>query len=94
MAPRSPARLHFSVNGQVLGTNINVPSRQYVWKKFEVTWFSAEETTATICIVNLSTLKGGNDFGLDDIRFISYIPIVTKTKREKSKEAAAQVREF
>ena len=94
LVPRSPARLHFSVNGQVLGTNINAPSRQYVWKKFEVTWFSGEETTATICIVNLSILKGGNDFGLDDIRFTSCIPVVTKAKATKSQEAAAQVREY
>jgi hypothetical protein len=94
LVPRSPARLHFSVNSQVLGTNINAPSRQYVWKKFEVTWFSGEETTASICIVNLSTLKGGNDFGLDDIRFTSCIPVVTKAKATKSQEAAAQVREF
>lgn len=94
LVARSPARLHFSVNGQVLGTNINAPSRQYVWKKFEVTWFSGEETSATICIVNLSTLKGGNDFGLDDIRFTSCIPVVTKAKVVKSQEAAAQVREF
>lgn len=90
---RNPARLHFSVNGQVLGTNINAPSRLYAWKKFEVTWFSGDETTANICIVNLSTIKGGNDFGLDNIRFTSCMPVVTKAKVAKSEEAAAQVRE-
>ncbi|WP_045112934.1 hypothetical protein [Microscilla marina] len=94
LVARSPARLHFSVNGHVLGTNINAPDWEYNWKKFEVTWFSGNETTANICIVNLSTLKGGNDFGLDNIRFTSCVPIVTKAKAVTSEEAAAQVREY
>lgn len=89
----NPARLHFSINGQVLGTNINAPYRLYAWKKFQTIWFSGPQTMATICIVNLSTIRGGNDFGLDDIRFTNCIPpVVSKPLKQSSEEAAAQVR--
>lgn len=91
----SPARLHFSINGQVLGTNINAPYNLYSWKKFDAVWFSGNEKNATICIVNLSTIRGGNDFGLDNIRFTSCVPPVAITPKQiKQVEAAAQVRDY
>ncbi|HAS39788.1 MAG TPA: hypothetical protein DCS93_04885 [Microscillaceae bacterium] len=89
----NPAKLHFSINGQVLGANINAPYSLYQWKKFDAVWYSGEQTSATICIVNLSTIRGGNDFGLDDIRFTSCIrPRASIPKKRIIEEAAAEAR--
>ncbi|OJJ21060.1 hypothetical protein BKI52_10845 [marine bacterium AO1-C] len=89
----NPAKLHFSINGQVLGTNINAPYSLYQWKRFDAVWYSGSETSATICIVNLSTIRGGNDFGLDDIRFTTCIrPNASIQKKQIIREAAAEAR--
>ena len=85
--------MHFSINGQVLGTNINAPYSLYKWKKFDAVWYSGEQTSATICIVNLSTIRGGNDFALDDIRFTTCIRHAASVQKKiKVQEAAAQTR--
>lgn len=41
------------------------------WKYYEVYWHSGTNTSANICITNLNTYLGGNDFALDDIEFRS-----------------------
>lgn len=41
------------------------------WKYYEVYWNSMGATSANICIINLNTYLGGNDFALDDIEFRS-----------------------
>jgi hypothetical protein len=41
------------------------------WKYYEVYWNSMGSTSANICITNLNTYAGGNDFALDDIEFRS-----------------------
>ncbi len=41
------------------------------WKYYEVFWHSGSSTSANICVTNLNTYLGGNDFALDDIEFRS-----------------------
>lgn len=79
--PASPAQLRFEVNGIQVGTtaDLNVApkptSESQValsnWVRFysNPTWNSGAATTAVIRIINLNTVAGGNDFGLDDISF-------------------------
>ena len=79
--PDSPARLQFEVNGIPVGTTaeLNIApkptSESQValsnWVRFysNPTWNSDTATTAVIRIINLNTVAGGNDFGLDDISF-------------------------
>lgn len=45
------------------------------WKSYETFWFSGSNTSATICITNLNTYLGGNDFALDDIAFNSCLTV-------------------
>jgi hypothetical protein len=70
VGPASPAILQFSINGNPIGNIINAPSSVCVWVPFNATWNSGSNTTATICILNLNTAAGGNDFGIDDISMI------------------------
>ncbi len=69
--PVNSASLAFSINGVQLGNPfapINAGAT-CTWENFFEMWNSGASTTATICIVNLSTASGGNDFALDDISF-------------------------
>ncbi|HJW28682.1 MAG TPA: hypothetical protein VJ508_05455, partial [Saprospiraceae bacterium] len=68
--PASPAQLQFSINGDPIGNVVNAISTPCVWIPFNATWNSGASTTATICILNLNTAAGGNDFALDDISMI------------------------
>lgn len=69
VAVGNPALLQFTINGVPLGSTINAPIAQYQWDQFYATWNSGSATSAVICIENLNTNLGGNDFGLDDIEF-------------------------
>lgn len=71
-----PSILQFSINGSLMGNNFTAPSSACNWENFSSTWNSGLTTSAEICIVNQSTLPGGNDFALDDI---SFIPICEST---------------
>jgi len=65
----------FSIS--VNGTPASNPCATFVfnttcsWKYYEVYWNSMANTSANICITNLNTYYGGNDFALDDIEFRS-----------------------
>ncbi|MBU0765013.1 MAG: gliding motility-associated C-terminal domain-containing protein [Bacteroidetes bacterium] len=65
----SPAMLQFSVNGVLLGQIFEAEYSTCIWKQFYELWNSGANTTATICIVNMNTATGGNDFAIDDISF-------------------------
>jgi len=67
--PLSPAVLQFSINGNVIGSNFNASDTTCVWHQFYQIWYSSNNTTADICIVNQNTELTGNDFALDDITF-------------------------
>lgn len=74
----NPPNLQFKINGDLTGTSIVPPPRGCNnlndrscdrWVRFYGTWFSGNNTTADIFIVNLNGAQGGNDYGLDDISF-------------------------
>ena len=79
--PGSPAQLQFRVNGVNTGTiadlsNADKPTSQGQvntnnWIQFYSNpfWNSGSATQAVLEIVDLNTIRNGNDFGLDDISF-------------------------
>ncbi|GDX51903.1 hypothetical protein LBMAG27_09500 [Bacteroidota bacterium] len=75
------AVLQFNVNGLQVGTVAYLPdgyvatSGPYNWVKFYGSWNSGPATSATISIVDLQTILGGNDFALDDISFGTLSPV-------------------
>lgn len=70
----SPAELQFSINGIPLCNTYTASSTACVWTQFFCVWNSGASTTANICILNQNTALAGNDFGLDDISFMSCAP--------------------
>ena len=89
--PASNARLQFKINGQLVGTVLDLstapePTSQAQvnlnnWREFRSnpSWSSGTATTAVIEIVNLNTALGGNDFALDDISFGTLSPFIRLT---------------
>jgi len=65
----SPARLQFSVNGQLIGNIFNASPTPGQWNQFYATWNSGPSNMATICVVNQNTAASGNDFCLDGLFF-------------------------
>lgn len=64
-----PGTLQFSINNQLLGTPLTVPSNSCSWVKFCVLWNSGNNTSANITITNQSLFPWGNDVAIDDISF-------------------------
>lgn len=69
--PSSPAQLQFSINGMPIGPIINALPTPCTWIPFNAVWNSGSSSTAEICILNLNTAPGGNDFALDDISMVA-----------------------
>lgn len=79
--PSNPARLQFRVNGVNTGTiadlenapkptnNSQVNRENWVQFYSNPFWNSGSSTEAVLEIVNLETIRSGNDFALDDISF-------------------------
>jgi len=73
--------LRFSINGSQVGTTAFLPNGYsstagpFNWVRFYGSWNSGFATTANLSIVNLNTVLGGNDFGLDDISFGTLSPV-------------------
>lgn len=65
------AKLQFCINGTQIGDIFQLPTPMNTWTQFYEVWNSGPNTTATITILNMNTLLGGNDFGIDDISFSS-----------------------
>ena len=85
--PTSPAQLQFAINGVQTGTigDLNTAAKPTSesqvstsnWIRFYGTWTAGPTViTAVIGIVNLNTVAGGNDFGLDDISFGTLSPFI------------------
>lgn len=68
--PSSPAELQFSINGLPIGAIVNAVSTPCVWTPFNALWNSGANSSAQICILNLNTAAGGNDFAIDDISMV------------------------
>ena len=65
------ALLQFSVNSNQLGDIFHSPNVLNVWRPYYEVWYSGENTTATLSILNQNTSLTGNDFGIDEITFYS-----------------------
>ncbi|MBR4645874.1 MAG: gliding motility-associated C-terminal domain-containing protein [Bacteroidales bacterium] len=63
------ALLQFSVNGIQLGPIFHSPNVLNIWQPYYEVWFSGNNTSATLTILNQNENGAGNDFGLDDIVF-------------------------
>jgi hypothetical protein len=75
------AALRFSINGSQVGTIAYLPNGYtstagpFNWVRFYGSWNSGFATEADLSIINLNTILGGNDFGLDDISFGTLSPV-------------------
>jgi gliding motility-associated-like protein len=78
--PSSPAQIQFSINGTPIGTVVNALSTPCVWTPFNAIWNSENNTTAEICILNLNTALGGNDFALDDISMVALCAVTDEVE--------------
>ncbi|WP_273444807.1 gliding motility-associated C-terminal domain-containing protein [Neolewinella agarilytica] len=67
--PQNPARLQFSVNGDLVGDNFRASGSTCDWREFDEVWQSGGSNSAEICITNQNTQGSGNDFAIDDIFF-------------------------
>ena len=63
------ALLQFSINGTQLGPVLHSPKQLYVWTQYYEIWYSGNNTTATLTILNQNSNGFGNDFALDEISF-------------------------
>lgn len=75
----SPAILQFAINGNLLGTPLNLPSTTAQWVQFHTTWFSGSNTSIQICITDQQTAVSGNDFAIDDIEFREVCTVTDST---------------
>lgn len=73
--PLAPAELSFEIDGQLLPEQIIAPAQTGVWVDYvDSSWFSgSSEGLVMIRIRNSQTLNcnNGNDFGLDNVRFLA-----------------------
>ncbi|MCB9300245.1 MAG: gliding motility-associated C-terminal domain-containing protein [Lewinellaceae bacterium] len=78
--PTNPARLQFSFNGVLLGSEFQASSTTCLWEQFAEMWNSGSNTSVDICIANVNNIASGNDFAIDDISFgqvCEYVDSVT-----------------
>ena len=70
--PLSSPTLQFTINGNQIGNNLNLPPSVCGWVGFGHTWYSGNVSTANICIVDMFSGNGllMNDYMLDDISLI------------------------
>lgn len=92
------ARLQFSINGTQIGDVFMAPDYTNEWLQFYELWYSGDNTSASITILNQNTAGGGNDFGLDDISFCELVlvgaPECTVHVGSMSASATADQTEF
>jgi hypothetical protein len=63
----NPPQFQFSFDGDLLGNPFTASIMNGEWTQFSATWFSAQNTTVNVRIVNNNLAAGGNDFTLDDL---------------------------
>lgn len=66
---QNPARLQFSINGNLIGNEFQASATTCNWQEFSSDWNSQAVSTAEICITNVNNTPAGNDFAIDDISF-------------------------
>jgi hypothetical protein len=72
----SPANLAFSINGTVMDAPFLLPSETGTWQRFSAGWYSGKDTRAFLSLIDLNTVRFGNDFVIDDIA-LSAVPPIT-----------------
>lgn len=78
--PTNPARLRFSFNGVLLGSELQATPNTCEWLQFAEMWSSGSNTSVEICIANVNNIASGNDFAIDDLSFgevCEYVDSVT-----------------
>ena len=65
----SYALLQFSINNVQLGEIFHSPDVLNVWQPYYEVWYSGNNTSAILTILNQNDNGEGNDFGIDDITF-------------------------
>ena len=75
------ALLQFSVNNEQLGEIFHSPKELYQWSRYYEVWYSGENTTAVLTILNQNTDGLGNDFAIDAVHFE---PLSTSCESSKS----------
>lgn len=72
---QNPAELQVQINDQNVGPSFNAPSNLNNWQNHTASWVAPEGVfLASVCITNVNTIVGGNDFGLDAISFSGCAP--------------------
>jgi hypothetical protein len=71
---QNTAQLELSINGVVQGGVMQNTGGSGVWQFFSRTWDSGNSSTALIEIRDLNVAGTGNDFALDDMRFVPAVP--------------------
>ncbi len=75
LTKKSPPSLMVEINGVQLGNDLDLTIWTCEWEQFTGTWYSANNTSANICIYSTEDDEHGNDFAIDDIRFTSICPV-------------------
>ncbi|MGZ5304830.1 MAG: hypothetical protein ACXWDO_12000, partial [Bacteroidia bacterium] len=60
--------LQFAVNGSKIGSKFTTPSDTGKWTKQELTWYSGNNSSVTLCVFNMSSSAFfSGAFGIDDV---------------------------
>jgi gliding motility-associated-like protein len=68
-ATSNPPTLEFTINGNRLLNVLQPGYTSCVWDRYYTVWNSGASTTANIVLTDLSSIRAGNDFALDDLSF-------------------------
>jgi hypothetical protein len=71
----NPANLAFSINGTLMDAPFLLSAETGIWQRFSAGWYSGGATTALLSLIDLNTVRYGNDFALDDIALSAVTPI-------------------
>ncbi len=69
MTSTSPANLQLFINSNPYGAGFIASATPCLWQRYCETWYSGSNTSVTLCLIDINTASGGNDFALDDISF-------------------------
>lgn len=90
VSPSSPAILRFSINGIQIGNVVNATPIPCQWIPFNANWNSGSNSSAVICILNLNTASGGNDFAIDDISMVGLCSVSDEVEITLYQETAPE----
>jgi outer membrane protein OmpA-like peptidoglycan-associated protein len=75
----NPAYIKVTINGQQIGSTINLSDNSHEWTKYTWQWFSGKNNDSIrICIEDEEAIAEGFDYGIDDIVFYKVTKEVPK----------------